>query len=295
MCCSISPGVPVRFSDTVLYAAEVIGPADEPVHVLGYQNKVQNGAGPSPMTGSALPVGPSGNAMILPFPAAPETMTRANVLDTKKCRNILQDMAAAVAPALRGVSRGGLPPPRSAPPPRIQVFPAAGIYTVVLAQDPRDIPAALDQVPRTKRPALNPALFEAYAAWYPGWTVALCCFNNRRARLAAPMLWWYRPMHADRLFLPAVDCHTGDIPDLDSLVPVDHVIAIGSHQMTEGRPVKYHDAISAAIAPYLRRSVIGRRYAAMMPNGDFVCQLDDVRRGVFRPARSRPTDKPNGD
>ena len=45
MCCSVSPNTPVRFSDTVLYAAEVIGEAGEPVHVLGYQNKVQGSVG----------------------------------------------------------------------------------------------------------------------------------------------------------------------------------------------------------------------------------------------------------
>jgi hypothetical protein len=97
MCCSVSPGVPVRFTDTVLYAAEVIGVEGDPVHVLGDQNKVQGRVGLLAQAVSWLPFGHSGNAMILPFPAVPKTMTQANALDTQSCRDILQDMANAVA------------------------------------------------------------------------------------------------------------------------------------------------------------------------------------------------------
>lgn len=196
MCCSVSPGVPVRFSDTVLYAAEVIGEAGEPVHVLGYQNKVQGRIGPLSSALSWLPIGHSGNAMIIPFPAMPQTMTQANVLATKNCPDVLQDMAESVSPRRPMISRSRSEVKlRSAhKPPPIQVFKAAGIYTVVLAQDPRDIPSALHQVPRHQRPALNPVLFDAYARWYPNWTIALCCFSNQRARLAEPLLWWYKTM-----------------------------------------------------------------------------------------------------
>ena len=197
--------------------------------------------------------------MILPFPAMPKTMTQTNVVDTKNCRDILQDMADAVAPQSPTNGWESVSLSRSAaPPPKIQVFHAAGIYTVVLAQDPRDIPSALHQVPRSKRPILNPALFDAYARWYPEWTVALCCFNNRRAQLANPLLWWYQPMHPDRLFLPAVDCHTGDVPNLDAHVAVDHVIAVGSHRMSGGQRVIYRDTVPKPVAPYLRPTLIGR-------------------------------------
>ena len=291
MCCSVSPGVPVHFSDTVLYAAEVIGEAGEPVHVLGYQNKVQGSRRRLSLALDRLPFGLSGNAMILPFPAQPKTMTQANVLDTINCRDILQDMANAVAPppynrAIR--SRSGVSWSLASSPPPIQVFGAAGIYTVVLAQDPRDIPSALSQVPRSKRPVLNPALFDAYAQWYPNWTIALCCFSNRKAKLANPLLWWYKPMNADQLFLPGVDCHTGDVPDLDSNVAVDHVIAVGSHDMTGGEHVVYRDTLPRSVSPFVCNSLVGQRYKENMPNGDFVCQLKDVRLGKLMAARCKP-------
>jgi hypothetical protein len=226
-------------------------------------------------------------------------MTSANVLDTKDCRTILQDMADAVVPP-RAFAPMSLPRSRAAEVPRVQIFKAAGIYTVVLAQDPREIPAALSGVPAAKRPAPNPALFEAYAQWYPGWTVALCCFKNRRAKLANPMLWWYQPMNPDQLFLPALDCHTGDVPDLENEVRLEHIIVVGSDQMDRSPdgglpaadrhicPVRYRDTIPESVRPYLLSHMIGQGFWKSMRNGDFVCDLDHVRRGEFRPIRKAP-------
>jgi len=286
MCVSVSPRVGVRFSDTVLYAAEVLDPSGRTVHVLGYQNKVQGRVGAVPSVRSLLPFSRCGNAMILPFPAVARTMTRANVLDTSDCRDVLQDIGDAVMrPARYAILSPGLS--SAAPAAPVQVFEAAGIYTVVLAQDPRDIPGALQQVPISKRPALNPALFDAYARWYPNWTVALCCFNNRRAQLAKPLLWWYEPSIPDQLFLPTLDCHTGDVPDLNATVAVDHVIAVGSHRMVGGEPVRYRSR-PPRVRSYLLNSVIARPYSGQSPNGDFICALDDVRRGIFDAMRSRP-------
>jgi hypothetical protein len=290
MCCSVSPGIPVHFSNTVLYAAEMLRENGELVHVLGYQNKAQNKAGKAKKFGGLfrrLLNQFDGNAMILPFPALLQTMSKANVLNTKVCPDILQDMARALEPPPQ-VRSQSFALAASAPQAKVQVFEAAGIYTVVLAQDARDIPAALDQVPKEKRPSLNPELFAAYARWYPDWTVALCCFNNEEATLAHPMLWWYQPMFTDRLFFPTLDGHTGEVPNLNAQVTTDHTLAVSSYQMNEGNQVFYTGNIMA-IDSYLARKVIGSKYNQKMPNGDFVCNLTDVREGRFRPMRIPPT------
>src|SRR5262249_28754470 len=139
--------------------------------------------------------GTTGNAMILPFPAVPGTMTQANVVATDECPNILKDLAEAVRWQDNGQPRG-----LSAAITADSVAVCdTGISTVVLAQDARDIPAALKRVPSANRPALNPPIFDAYAAWYPGWTVALCCFDNAETADATPMLWWYRPTNPEEL------------------------------------------------------------------------------------------------
>jgi hypothetical protein len=258
-----------KLSDTILYAAEV-HPEEmgrRPIHVLGYQNTVENRA-------------EGGNAMILPFPAKPGTMSQANVVPTEQCPNILRDIATAIRGRYRSLSCAA-DPEADGP---VEVF-DTGIYTVVLATDTRAIPTVLDRVPEEKRPPLSPDLFDAYAAWYPGWTVALCCFNNRESARATPLLWWYEPLHVDRLFAPALDCHTGDVPDLDADVTVNHTVAWGSDRMRKEGPtqqrVRYQDRVPDAIQPYLTRWIIGRVYAGKMPNGDFVFPVRQVRKGGY--------------
>ena len=56
MCVTMGPA---RLSRTALYVGEVFADGSKPVHAVGYQNKVQN---------LPAPGGPTGNAMILPFP-----------------------------------------------------------------------------------------------------------------------------------------------------------------------------------------------------------------------------------
>lgn len=271
MCCSVSPRTMVKFSDTILYASEVQDASGRIVHVLGYENTAQNNVGEdntskiglksfwhdlvdlvttqnrnrtdefvasriagdtSKLPAKSLKTNPkaAGNAMILPFPCVPRTMTKANVLDTAKCPTVLQDIAWALEsePTLHTPYLSFSMPETLR---KVQIFEAAGIYTVVLAQDARDIPEALAQVPAEKRPGINPELFSAYAEWYPDWTFALCCFNNQDAKRALPLLWWYEPMNTDQLFLPALDCHTGDVPNLRARVSLDHTIAVGSYRL----------------------------------------------------------------
>jgi hypothetical protein len=288
MCMSVSPGIPVRFSNTVLYAAEIIDPNGELVHVLGYQNKVQNGVGPRSWIGRLFSRQLTGNAMILAFPAIPKSMTDENILVTRQYPHILQDMAKALTPKPRSLGRSlGVNSFCQGIPPVVQIF-ESGIYTVVLAQDPKAIPEALHQVPEAKRPSLNPELFDAYARWYPDWTIALCCFNTREEKLGDPLLWWYKPMNPDVLFLPGLDGHTGDLPDLNATVDIDHTIAVGSHQMKRGIPIYYQDELSNTIQPYLLDQLIGTQLLSRMPNGDFYCEVNDVRKGAFNLIRKAP-------
>jgi hypothetical protein len=274
-----------RLSNTILYAAEVRPDGGEVVHVLGYQNSVQNLAGNG---------APHGNAMILPFPAVPGTMTQKNVVPTDDCPHILEDLARAVrwqdGGAPRGLAKGAAPD-------AVEVF-DTGIYTVALAQDVRAIPGALKRVPAAKRPAFNPPIFDAYAEWYPGWTVALCCFNNLDAARATPLLWWYRPADPEQLFAPALDCHSGAVPDLGAQVKVDHTVAVSSYLMDEdgfwkgtrgekgayleqGARVHYIDSLPASVQPYLCRHAVGSTYEKRMRNGDFVCSVKKLREGVY--------------
>ena len=257
MCCSAGPA---HFSNTILYAAEVHDIEGDPVrHVLGYQNTVEN-----------LADGP--NAMILPIPAVPGTVSSKNVIDTSDAPNILKDMASLFMPVTRSL---GHAKSYSA---HVEVF-DSGIYTIILAEDARAIPSALKRIRKDKCPSIKKEMFEAYAKWYPGWSIALCCFNNRDAAKATPMMWWYRPANPDRLFAPAVDAHDGNPPDLSAKVAVDHTVIFGSDRMKFALEFNPRHSVPQVIRPYVNVKVVGHEYKGeSMKNGDFIRNVKDFQR-----------------
>jgi len=293
MCVSLGPA---KFSNTILYVGSAVRDGKD-VHVLGYQNTAENLAvagrppGLDPRLWSQVireqGAKPVGNAMILPFPAI-AAMGEANVVDTSGCKSILKDIVTAVKPRSKGgtLMGGDRSMSFSAP----IVF-ETGIYTVVLARDPRDIPAALAHVPEEKRPDLKPEIFAAYAEWYPGWQIALCCFSNADAVEADPLLWWYEPAFPDVYFAPALDSHTGGVPDLDATVDVDHAVTFMS---TEGRApsVEYADTLSDEVRALLPTHAIGRELDTRLPNGDFQIDKATADAGRFTIDRIKPGANP---
>ena len=260
MCVSAAPA---EFSGTIVYVGRHTHPEHGPVEVLGYQNTAVN-----------LADGP--NALLLHLPAT--GMSSANFLDTGDTPYILRDLVNSLRPPGWAARAGGVAP--GGAPAGVEVF-DHDVYTVVLAADPAAIPAALQEVPQHKRPSLAPELFLFYADTFPGYPVALCCFDNADARRAGPLLMWYRPIFADRLTVPALDAHSGGPPDPDALVRPDHWVLVGLDDPPEGwgAPVWYRRE-PGPLAPFLPRRVIGREVTGVsVRNGDFVISLADARAG----------------
>lgn len=259
MCVSMYPA---RLSRTVglLHLANVTNLGE--VVVVGYQNRVQN-----------LASGP--NAMILHFPAK-QGMGQNNFLDTSRTPAILDDMEKAITPRNRGGDRES----KSLTFSTLSVF-EHDIYTVVLTNDPKLLPEVLasNLIPKNKRPAINPALFQWYANQKPGYSFAVCCFDSREAKSAAPFLVYYKPRSSQYFEFPGLDAHTGDAPDPDELVRVDHTVVVSSYKMNGGYRVNYTDNIPGDLAPFLPTRVIGKRYSSDMANGDFRYYLPDVEAG----------------
>lgn len=261
-----------ELSNTKLYAGEARR-GDTYVHVIAYQNKVAT-KGP--------------NAMILPLPAAvmpgPE-----NVVDTRGFKRFLDDIHRATE--RRTKDRSVLLD--LGPSPRAQVF-DVGSYTVVLAASPLAVPQALANVPANKRPAVNTLVLGAFEELYPGWPLAVCCWDGSFE--AEPLLWWYEPRNPDQLFAPALDAHDGQPPRTDAEVRVDHHVAFGSTLRPGGDEVHYQDDVNIRnarpapswLAPHESASqddsppprpvaatgllpprVRGTRLTGSMPNGDF--------------------------
>ncbi len=248
------------FSKTIVYAGQ--GWRDgELVHVLAYSNRPENRAD-----------GP--NAMLLHMPG--KGMTQQNVIPTDWCPNILRDIRDATIP--RPIARSANIACDAAPMKRVAIF-DYGIYTIVLAEDPRDIPAVLNRVPAEKRPSVRAELYNWYAQTFPCWPVALCCFNNRDAKDATPMMWWYDPMYPTALHAPGVDAHTGDVPDLGANVDRDHDVIFSVDGMKGGSLVRYTDNVPSSVARFLPVRAIGQSIAWRTTNGDFIGGVETIRDG----------------
>lgn len=222
------------------------------LNVLGYQNVAKNrDRGP--------------NAMVLPFPAA-RPMSQENCIDLTGHADLFKRYAELVRPVQRGraLTKGGFLN-------HVEVF-DSGSYTVVLASDAKDIPSALERVREGRRPRPHPELFHAYDLWYPGWPVALCCWEGHIE--AEPLLWWYEPLpeYREQHFLPGLDGHDGRVPDpARKSVPVDHVIVVGSETTGSLGPTatRVRDSVPESIRPFLPDHVYGGALHRQMKNGDW--------------------------
>lgn len=201
MCVTLGPAL---LSRTNIYVGEAMKDG-ELVHVLAYQNRVSN-------------LAPNGqpNAMMLPFPAVPGTMTDRNVIDCTPFPHFLEEMAQPIVERYQDYSAflGALSPEEPL------VF-EVGVYTVVMADHAAAMADGMGRVAPERRPTLPRGFFQQFAEWYPGCTFALCCFSNREALQAAPLLWFYQPTNPEQLFAPTLDAHDGNLPRVVSYQPFD--------------------------------------------------------------------------
>lgn len=272
-----------EFSGTILYAGRRRHPEHGLIEVLGYQNTAVNLAG-----------GP--NAMLLHVPA--RTLSPDHFLTVRDDEaGVLNLMVDALAPraASAGIAAmdwmdGGEP--------AVRVL-EHDVYTVLLAEDARAIPAALERVPEHRRPRPDPELMAFYASCYPDHVIILCCFDNADARRAKPLLMWYEPRNPELLAVPALDCHTGGAPDLDAPVATDHWVIFGADDVLDGaavgpaEPVAYPGSMRYSLREYLPDRVTGRHFSGPERNGDFAIRHADLLGGhLDRIERLAPSGHP---
>ncbi|MER7585858.1 hypothetical protein, partial [Kitasatospora sp. NPDC097691] len=215
--------------------------------------------------------------------------TPEHFLPVGRSGDVLERMVAAVRPIAVSADQISW---MSGEPESVQVF-EHDVYTVLLAADPTAIPVALRHVPAHRRPDLDPDLLRFYADHFPDHTIAVCCFDNADAQRAKPLLLWYQPLDPDRLTVPALDSHTGTVPDLDAVVPVDHWVLLSTDQAPSGwgEPVDYPGSMRHSLRSFLPDAVVGQYYGEGddLPNGDFTISHSDLLTGdLDRIERRRP-------
>lgn len=249
MCVSSSVA---KFEGTIGYMGEAEAPQGL-VHVIGYQNSAAN-----------LSSGP--NSMILHFPSK-NAMDESNVIDVgEKGKSLLNDWVEMYAPKPRGITKSVVSN-------KVEIF-NTGIYTVAISNKPSQISSALESVPENKRPNIEPELLKWYEDSFPGWSVAVCCFDNNDMKKSEPLFWWYHPIHKERIHFPAIDSHDGSVPDLNKEVRTDHFIVYGSTKGKE-RTIRLKETwkedynLPEESKVYFPDEISAKYFGSKCPNQDF--------------------------
>lgn len=260
MCISATPG---DFSNTQIFMGRLPHPEDQyrEVEVMLYQNHAQSFVG--------------ANALILHVPTT-GSFGPENFLDFSNCPSVLDDMVDAVRPRSRGLGTRSFGDVAKS----VQIF-DVGLYTVVLSTKASLIDQALQQVHASKRPIISVELLEFYEQSFPGWPLAVCCFNNAGLTKSQPIGVWYDPMFPDMIRAPGLDAHTGGAPDLTRPVDVDHwiFVSVPNMQRHTSQPVYYRDQIPQHLNAFLPRNVMGFMFKREWRNGDFCLPIKAASQG----------------
>lgn len=264
MCITSEPAV---LKGTILLAHSFRDSAGNVQNLLGYKNKAK-----SLIRG--------GNCMIFAIPAI--SGSKVEIIDMTDHHDLLDDYAKLFQERSRGDSFGvkGL---LSLSDRSIEIV-ERGSYTVVIASQASDIPAALALVKPEKRPRVNQALFDGLDSLYGAWEAE----GGKRFVIACwagdidpePILLHYRPIPSfeGKHVLPGLDAHDGGVPVPGELVETDHTIIVGLDDDNNEAYPKDADwdlrKVPADLRAKLPRLVIGRKVNDDLPNGDWVIPKD---------------------
>lgn len=240
---------------------------------------------PHPIPEEILPG--EGNCLIIPLLGTWESI---HLLNTMQAGNILNDISKAlVPPEPPGIVMTWDQSIQERGATGRMVFLQFDIYDIVLAEHARDIAEVLPQIQASKRPKVNPRIFETFNSWY-NCPVALCCFNTNDSGTAKPLGFAFEPLYPDKLVVYTLDGHDGNAPDPSANVSLDHDIFVGSYLMKSGKcaQVEYSDFIYPDLKRYMLEDILGTSTYAKMQNGDFVFSTEAVRAGHFEGVRSLP-------
>lgn len=268
MCCTIEPAT---LTNTKIYAAEVQHPTEGLVHVIGYQNEA-----------FSIPGRP--NAMLLPIPAVPGTVSQANLVNTETFKGILNkynDAVTRLEPTLRSFSRslGDVDGLTNYGAKGFTIF-ESGSYTVVLASSGKYLSDGAKEVPEAKRVVIPQTFADGLEAMYPNWPIALCCFVGAVEK-AEPILWWYKPSNPEELLAPGIDAHDGGLPNLTKDVQRDHTLAFASSESDRDDDRILRTFIDTSVPAEHRwmfsAKVCGVKLTYETQNGDFTLPVSRIR------------------
>ena len=166
-------------------------------HFIAYSNSVQNLSGKQ-------------NAMILPIPGKTK---QEWFYDTTKYKKFLDDIIseADYVEGYLGIRSRGMKLSKS-----LSVF-NVGMYTVGLADS---FDGVLNFI--KERASITDSLSKFFTKEYEGWSFAVCLFDSDKRIDAQPIAFEYKPFVKRFIYFPTMDAHTGNAPNVNEDVEVDH-------------------------------------------------------------------------
>lgn len=276
-------------------------------HLQGYQNSVFGNGGrqaiggrralrggdmlPSTYPSIGIPVhgGDGGQMMVLPVPCVPGTIGPHSFHDVSRFPSILKDMQMALYTyALRGTRGGGLLSYGAAK--GMQVF-NYGAWTLAVGHVEQvtrpELLRAMAMVPDRKRPVLTDDVMRVMMAFpaiptYNNWSLIYAFADSADLNgEMTPFMYDYQPLNPDRVFMPAIDSHTGLPPVPGQPVDVDHTLIFGVPNSVDGAEVDYTDP-ALEYSPFrnmLPDKVIGVRATGTVHNGDWSGATMNILKG----------------
>lgn len=247
---------PAEMSGTMAYTYLIIDDRPANWHVTGYQNVARN-------------LSPGPNCMLLHFPGndlalvdGPQT-TRNMMLD-------LTSMLPAIVPIEQ--TRGGAPGSF-----KIALY---GDYDVVISEQATGMLEALNHVDELRRPVATDSLamlLQWYEEHFPDYCFVLACFNGA-VNPKHPIVVEYIPHNGAMLFVPGLDCHTGQPPIIGQQINRDFKVAFGVDGTTQPHKVHYTDScVGKYWAPNDVTGFNDNRRSG--PNDDYRLPLESANHG----------------
>lgn len=239
-------------------------------HVLAYQNRVQN-----------LEEGP--NCMLLPIQSA-QALEPAWLVDTSACPNFLTELYDVLDPP-PSIEEDGYAW-MSVGDDRVNYVVEQGVYHIAILNNLTStaLEETLAQIPTEKLPFISKELLGFFENHYKDFPLLLCCFNNKEAQQAAPILVHYPPMYPQKLMLNTLDSH-GGIPRIDKMTGFHQKMVVGSYKNEQEEPQQPYQKITFNVYPQLQEFLPNYAFAVDLlyqfnaPNNDLLFSVEDLQEG----------------
>jgi len=196
-------------------------------HVLAYQNRVKN-----------LAKGP--NCMLLHIQSKEEIKPEW-IIDTSYAPTFLTAIYDEIDPIPKNDGIAWMSSPTERPNYVIE----RGVYNIAILNNlsPEIIDATLKQIPTHKLPSLENGLIQFFKDKFPNFPLLLCCFDNKDAQQASPILIHFPPLFPEKLMLNTIDSH-GGIPDTEKKVGFHQKLIVGSYKCKNKLGIKLYKYFS---------------------------------------------------